>query len=154
MDEAFDTVQAAAVAGLYFTRVPGNCHVNARQLIGGRRVDGEEAIAAESAEIVQRSLAGEAHDEIGGGDVAFEADEFYAAVPERGEREADLVNKRRVVAVERGLHALDRARRGSPGGFVEAGEIGARTDRRVTLLAGQHQIKVKVTSAGHEREVR
>ncbi len=117
-------------------------------------MDGEEAIAAESAEIVQRSLAGEAHDEIGGGDVAFEADEFYAAVPERGEREADLVNERRVVAVERGLHALDRARRGSPGGFVEAGEIGARTDRRVTLLAGQHQIKVKVTSAGHEREVR
>src|SRR5258708_26472784 len=112
MDEALDTVQAAAVAGLSFTRVPGNCHVNARQLIGGRRVDGEEAIAAESAEIVQRALAGETHDEIGGGDVAFEADEFYAAVPERGEREAELGNERSVVAGERGLHALDRVRGG------------------------------------------
>src|SRR5258708_25032702 len=154
MDETFDTVQAAAVAGLYFTCVQGNCEVNARQLVGGGRVDGEEAIAAESAEIVQRTVAGEAIVEIGGGDVASEADEFYAAVPERGEREADLVNERRVVAVERGLHALDRPRRGSPGGFVEAGEIGAGTGRRVTLLAGQHQIKVKVTSAGHEREGR
>src|SRR5258708_34662091 len=98
MDETFDTVQAATVTGLYFTPVPGNCHVNARQLIGGRCVYGEEAIAAESAEIVQRSLAGEAHDEIGGGEVAFQAARVYAAVPARAVAEAARANERRVGA--------------------------------------------------------
>src|ERR1700722_13631132 len=109
-----DAMQAAAPPGLHEAGVPGEVHVNSRQLIGGRGVDSQKAVAAKSAKVVQRTLAGEAHDEVGGGDVALEADEFDAAAPERGERKAHLVHERRVVAVKRRLHPLNRAGRGSP----------------------------------------
>jgi len=122
MDEAFD-YRAGPLLSPESTSPPcqGNCHVNARQLIGGRCVYGEEAIAAESAEIVQRSLAGEPHDEIGGGGRRFRSRRVLrgrARNAASGRR--TWSNERRVVAVERGLHALDRARRGSPGGFCRS----------------------------------
>ena len=72
-------------------------------------MNGEKAVAAKSAEIVQSALTGKTHYKISGGDVAFEADELDAAPPESGKREANLIDERSVVAVERGLHALDRA---------------------------------------------
>src|SRR5579859_4777305 len=150
----FNAAQAAALAGFYFTAVPGKGHVNSGQLIGRRSVDGEEAVASEGAEVVQRTLAGEAHDEIGGGDIALKADELHAAAPERGEGETDLVHEGSVVAVEGRFHALDRTGRGSPEGFVESGEVRAGTQGNVTLRAARHPINVKVVSAGHEREVR
>ena len=154
MDETFDPVQAAAVTGLYFTRVPGNCHVNARQLVGGWRVDGEEAIAAKGAEIVERALAGKAHDEIGGGDVAFEADEFDAAVPESGEGKPDLVDEGSVVAVESRLHALDRAGTRSPKRFFKGDGIGAGAQGNVTLRAGRHPISTGDMLVRHANELR
>jgi len=109
MDKMFDTMEAAALAGICFISVPGKGHVNTSELIRGRRVNGEEAVTAESAEIVQSALTGKTHYKISGGDVALEADELDAAPPEGGKREANLIDERSVVAVERGLHALDRA---------------------------------------------
>src|SRR5258708_15113144 len=104
-----DAMQAAALARFGFSSVPGKDHVNSRELIRRRRVDGKEAVAAEGAEIMERALTGKSHDEISGGDVALETDQFDAAVPESGEGKADLVDEGGVVAIKRGLHALDCA---------------------------------------------
>jgi len=119
MDEIYDAPEGAVVAGLHPTGVPGEDHVDARQLIGRRGANGEKAIAAERAEVVQRALAGKAHDEVGGGDVALKADEFDAAAPESCQGQTDLVHEWRVVAVEGRLHPLNRAGGRCPEGFVE-----------------------------------
>ena len=147
-------MQAAALAGFHFIPVPGKRHVNSRQLIGGRRVDGEEAVAAEGAEIVERALPGKAHDEIGGGDIAFEADKFDAAVPESGEGKSDLVNEGSVVAIERGFHALDRAGGRSPERFFKGDGTGARARRNVTLRACRHPISTEVMRVRRADELR
>ena len=73
-NQMLDPMQAAALAGFGFRSVQGKSHVNSGELVGGRRVDGQEAVAAKGAEIVERALSGKTHDEIGGGDVALEAD--------------------------------------------------------------------------------
>src|SRR5580704_8784386 len=150
VNQVLEAMQAAALAGFHFIPVPGKRHVNSRQLIGGWRVDGEEAVAPEGAKVVQRSLAGEAHHEIGGGDVALETDELDAAAPKRGERKANLVHEGSVVAVERRFHALDRAGGGCPERFFEGSGIVARTQRSVSRRTAGHQISVKVMSTGHE----
>jgi len=107
-------------------------------------MDGQEAVASECAEIVKSALPGEAHDEIGGGDIAFEADKFDATVPESGEGKSDLVNEGSVVAVESGFHTLDRAGGRNPERFFKSDGIGAGAHGNVTLCAGRHPISTKV----------
>jgi len=148
MDEIYDAPKGAAVGGVRRTWVQGESHVDSRELIGRRGVNGEKAIAAKCAEVVQRALAGKAHDEVGGGDVAFEADEFDAAAPKSCQGQTDLVHKGRVVAVEGRLHALNRAGVGGPDGFVESRKVGSGPEKVVTLPAAGHQIDTNVMSAG------
>src|ERR1700739_485103 len=100
MDQIADAPKGAAVGGGRRTGVPTEGHADSRELIGRRGVNGEKAIAAEGAEVVQRALAWKTHDEVGGGNVALEADEFDAPAPESCERQTDLVDKRRVITVE------------------------------------------------------
>src|SRR5260221_5969782 len=144
MNQMFDAVQATALSGFGFRSVPRKDHVNSGELIRRRRVDGEEAVAAERAEIVQRALTGKSHDEIRGGDVALETDQLDAAVPESGEGKADLVDKGSVIAIERGLHALDGAGRGSPDRLFDRDGIGAQAQESVTLCARRHPISTEV----------
>ena len=127
MNQIFDAMQAAAVAGFGISCMPGKDHIDSGELIGRRSVNGEEAVAAKGAEIVERALPWKAHHEIRGGDVAFEAGEFDAAVPESGKGKADLIDEGSVVAVEGGFHALDRAGIRSPERFFKGDGIGAGT---------------------------
>src|SRR5260221_14494881 len=144
MNQMFDAVQATALSGFGFRSVPRKDHVNSGELIRRRRVDGKEAVAAEGAEIMERALTGKSHDEISGGDVALETDQFDAAVPESGEGKADLVDKGSVIAIERGLHALDCAGGRNPKRFFEGDVFEPRAQGDVTLCARRHPISTEV----------